>query len=132
MSNRLQAGVDFSQKRADFCLLCPDGRPLESHSSFANSCSGYSLAKQLLLDALNRHSFDGIDLSGEATGYFWMPFFLQLSADPDLVSHDLELFLLNPRWVKWFKKCFAQDDKCDEKDPFYIAERTRTRRPDVA
>jgi hypothetical protein len=48
-----------------------------------------------------------------------------------LAAHDLNLFLLNPRWVKWFKKCFAQDHKCDEKDPFYIAERTRTRRPDV-
>ena len=52
MSNRLQVGVDFSQKRADFCLLFPDGRPLESRISFSNSCSGYSLAKQLLLDAL--------------------------------------------------------------------------------
>jgi hypothetical protein len=34
--------------------------------------------------------------------------------------------------VHWFKKCFAQDHKCDEKDPFYIAERTRTRTPDAA
>ena len=131
MSNRLQVGVDFSQKRADFCLLFPDGRPLESHISFSNSYSGYSLAKQVLLDALDGHSFDGIDLSGEATGYFWLPFFLQLASDPDLAPHDLDLFLLNPRWVKWFKKCFAQDDKCDQKDPYYIAERTRTRRPDV-
>lgn len=131
MTNRLQVGIDFGQKRADFCLLFLDGRPLEMHQSFANSCSGYSLAKQLLLDALDSYSFDGIDLSGEATGYFWLPFFLQLDADPDLAAHDLNLFLLNPRWVKWFKKCFAQDHKCDEKDPFYIAERTRTRRPDV-
>jgi hypothetical protein len=132
MSHRLQVGVDFAHKKADFCLLFPDGQPLESHVSFANSCSGYSLAKQLLLDALDTYSFDGIDLSGEATGYFWLPFFLQLSADPDLAPHDLNLFLLNPRWVKWFKKCFAEDHKCDEKDPFYIAERTRTRRPSVA
>jgi hypothetical protein len=44
----------------------------------------------------------------------------------------MDLFLLNPRWVKWFKKCFAQDHKCDGKDPYYIAERTRTRRPDIA
>jgi transposase len=40
--------------------------------------------------------------------------------------------VLNPRWVHWFKKCFAQDHKCDARDPFYIAERTRTRPPDVA
>jgi len=131
MTNRLQVGVDFSLKKADFCLLFPDGQPLEPHIAFANSLPGYSLAKQLLLDALDTYSFDGIDLSGEATGYLWLPFFLQLSADPDWAPYDLNLFLLNPRWVKWFKKCFAQDDKCDQKDPFYIAERTRTRRPDT-
>jgi hypothetical protein len=131
MTNRLQAGIDFSQKKADFCLLFPDGQPLESHISFANSTTGYSSAKRLLLEALDTYDFDGVDVSGEATGYLWLPFFLQLSADPDLASRDLDLFLLNPRWVKWFKKCFAEDHKCDEKDPFYIAERTRTHRPDV-
>jgi transposase len=131
MDRRLQVGIDFSQKRADFCLLFPDGRPLESHIAVDNSFLGYSLAKQLLLDALDSYSFDGLDVSGEATGYLWLPFFLQLAADPDLEIHDLKLYLLNPRWVKWFKKCFAQDHKTDERDPFYIAERTRTRRPDV-
>jgi len=131
MNNRLQVGIDFSQKRADFCLLFPDGQPLESHIAVDNSSPGYSLAKQLLLDALDNYAFDGIDVSGEATGYLWLPFFLQLAADPDLELHDLRLYLLNPRWVKWFKKCFAQDHKTDERDPFYIAERTRTRRPDV-
>jgi len=65
--NRLQVGIDFSQKKADFCLLFPDGQLLESHVSFANSCSGYSSAKQLLLDALNTYAFDGVDVSGEAT-----------------------------------------------------------------
>ena len=131
MDNRLQVGIDFSQKRADLCLLFPDGRPLESHVAVDNSYPGYSLAKQLLLDALDDYAFDGVDVSGEATGYLWLPFFLQLAADPDLEPHNLNLYLLNPRWVKWFKKCFAQDHKCDEKDPYYIAERTRTRRPDV-
>ena len=130
--NRLQVGIDFSQKKADLCLLFPDGQPLEPHVSFANSCSGYSSAKQLLIDTLDTYAFDGVDVSGEATGYLWLPFFLQLATDPDLTLRDTNLFLLNPRWVKWFKKCFAEDHKCDEKDPFYIAERTRTRRPDVA
>lgn len=132
MSERLQVGIDFSQKRADFCLLFPDGRPLEAHQAFANSTSGYAQAKQLLLETLEAYAFSGVDVSGEATGYFWLPFFLQLAADPDLAAHDLDLFLLNPRWVKWFKQCFPEDDKSDARDAFYIAERTRTRRPEVA
>ena len=131
MTNRLQVGIDFSQKTAALCLLAPDGQPIEAHLSFDNSCSGYSLAKQLLLHALDDHQFDGIDVSGEATSYYWLPFFLQLAADPDLEPHDLNLFLLNPRWTSWYKKCFAQDDKCDDKDAYYIADRTRTHRPDA-
>ena len=132
MTNRLQVGLDFSQKRADLCLLSPQGDLLEAHLPFANSLPGYEQAKALLLEAMARFQFDGLNISGEATGYYWWPFFQQLTGDPDLNQHDLELFLLNPRWVKWFKKCFAQDDKCDQKDPFYIAERTRTRRPPAA
>ena len=131
MTNRLQVGIDFSQKRADVCLMFPNGQPLERHQAFGNSCSGYSLAKQLLLDALDSYQFDGVDVSGEATGYYWLPFFLQLAADPELEPYNLNLFLLNPRWVHWYKKCFAQDDKSDQKDPYYIADRTRTHRPDV-
>lgn len=132
MSQRLHVGIDFSQKRADICLLFPTGQPLERHQAFGNSPTGYSLAKHLLLDAMDSYQFDGIDISGEATGYYWLPFFLQLAADPDLEPHDMQLFLLNPRWVAWFKKCFAQDDKSDQQDCYYIAERTRTHPPRVA
>jgi hypothetical protein len=94
MTNRLQVGIDFSQKGADCCLLFPDGRPLQLHQAFDNSRSGYSLAKRLLLDALDDYAFDGADVSGEATGYYWLPFFLQLAADPDLAPYDVRLFLL--------------------------------------
>jgi transposase len=130
MPQRLQVGIDFSQKRADICCLYPDGRFVEAHRPFANSWPGYEQTRDFLLELLARHQFDGLDISGEATGYYWLPFFQQLASDPALAPYDPDLFLLNPRWVKWFKKCFAQDDKSDQKDPFYIAERTRTRRPE--
>ena len=128
-TDRLQVGIDFSQKSADLCLLFPDGQPLELHQAFTNSRVGYSAAKQLLLDALETHEFSGVDISGEATGYLWLPFFLQLTQDPDLQSYDPNLYLLNPRWVSWYKKCFAQDDKTDQRDAFYITERSRTKPP---
>lgn len=132
MTNHLQVGLDFSHQRADLCLMLPNGELLEAHLPCANSLPGYQQAKSLLLEALAQQPVDGLDISGEATGYYWFPFFQQLFNDPELQAHDLQLFLLNPRWVKWFKKCFAQDDKSDQKDPFYIAERTRTHRPEVA
>jgi transposase len=127
--NRLQVGIDFSQQRADVCLLFPDGQPLLSHQAFANSQPGYQQARQLLLDTLHTYAFDGLDVSGEATSYYWLPFFWQLAHDAELATRDLSLFLLNPRQVHWFKKSLPPADKTDSTDPFYIAERTRTRHP---
>lgn len=125
MSNRLQVGIDFSHKRADLALLGPEGQPIVTHRAFANSAPGYAAAKAFLLETLQAHQFDGLDVSGEATSYYWLPFFLQLAADPDLKAYDLKQHLLNPRWVHWFKKCMAPDHKTDLHDPYYIAERTR-------
>ena len=127
--NRLQVGIDFSQKRADFCLLSPDGEALVSHQAFANSRPGYQKARQMLLEHMRTQTFDGLDVSGEATSYYWLPYFWQMAHDDELSAADLSLFLLNPRQVFWFKKSLPPDDKTDQVDPFYIAERTRTRRP---
>jgi hypothetical protein len=69
-SPRLQGGIDCGQKKVHFCLLDGDGQPLEAHRAFDNSLPGFAAAKQLLLETLARHSFDGLDVSGEATSYY--------------------------------------------------------------
>jgi len=50
----LQAGIDLSRKKADFCLLLPDGHLPESFVSSPNSTTGYTSAKDALLEALDR------------------------------------------------------------------------------
>lgn len=128
-NGHLQVGIDFSQKKADFCLLHPDGEPIEMHRSFSNSLSGFGDAHRFMLEAMQKHDLEGISISGEATSYYWLPFFRQLEADKELAAENLKLYLQNPRWIHWYKKCFAKDDKTDAKDPFYIADYTRTKRP---
>jgi hypothetical protein len=97
--NRLQVGIDFSHKSANLCLLASDGQAIAMHQPFGNTQPGYLQAKQFMLDTIQAYSFDGLDVSGEATSYYWLPFFLRLANDPDLARLDLSLFLLNPRWV---------------------------------
>ena len=92
----LQVGIDFSQKGADFCLLLPEGQPLELHRAFANSLSGYTKARQFLREVLKTQPFDGLDVTGEATSYYWMPFFWQLASDSDLAARDLNLVPAQP------------------------------------
>ena len=125
----LHIGIDFGRKRADVGLFGPQGQKIVDHRAFSNSRTGYEQFKELVLETMQAYGFEQINISGEATSYYWLPFFLQLAEDETLKALGLHQYLLNPRWVKWFKKCFAPDHKTDERDPFYIAERTRVQPP---
>lgn len=124
----LQIGIDFSQKRADVGLFGPQGEIIINHRAFSNTRTGCDQFKQLVMETIQAYGFEAVHVSGEATSTYWMPFFMELAEDEALKDY-LHQYLLNPRWVKWFKKCFAPDHKTDQRDPFYIAERTRTKPP---
>lgn len=63
---------------------------------------------------------------------YWLPFFLELAADPQLHAYDAALFVLNPRRVKWYKQSLPHTDKTDRNDAFVIADRVRVHRPEHA
>ena len=128
-TTRLQVGIDFSQHKAVLGLFNQDGQEIEKHRAFVNSQLGFTQAKHYLLEMAQRYDFQGVDISAEATAYYWFPFFWQLFHDPDLLALDPQLYLLNPRWVHWHKKSMPLDHKTDRDDPFYIADRTRTLPP---
>lgn len=127
-NTRLQVGLDISQKRLDVCAMRPDGQVLLSHRSFANNRCGYEGFRDSLLTLLEDERSDGLDIAGESTGYYWLPLFLHLQADEAWQGYEPTLHLLNSRQVYWFKKGYAEDDKTDAKDSYYVAEKLRTQR----
>lgn len=131
MTSRLIAGIDFSTASADTSFLAPDGTRVDRHHRFDNSVSGLQDLKQTVLEILATEEYDGVDIAGEATGMYWLPFFLELATDPELAAHDAQLFVLNPRLVKLYKESISHTDKTDPNDAFYVADRTRVRRPRV-
>ena len=124
--SRLIVGVDISKTRADLALLHSDGQLLVMHQAFANSLVGFTQVKQLLLQTLASQGLSGIDVAIEATSYYWLPLYLQLAQDAQLAAYQPRQALLNAGWVKWYKKSFSPDNKSDQSDPFYVAERLRT------
>lgn len=125
---RLVVGIDIGRNTADLSLLHPDGKPLEMHQSFANSPIGYEQAKQMLLNTLKAQGLGGIDFAVEATSYYWLQLYILISQDPELAAYQPRQALLNAGWVKWYKKSFSPNNKSDQSDPYYIAERLRTLR----
>lgn len=124
--SRLQVGIDFGKNKVDYSVLTPDGEPVIKHRSFANSMQGYHQAKAMLLEALVSQGWQGLDIAAEATSYYWLPLFMQLAQDEQLVAYQPRLALLNAGWVRWFRKSLPPDHKTDVRDPYYIAERLRS------
>jgi len=127
-SSRIQVGFDISRNKLDMCILEPDGQVLVRHRKFPNSLEGYQAIKKSVMDILEGEAFRGVDIGGESTGYYWLPFFLQLQQDAELAAYYPKSYLLNARQVYWFKKGYAEDDKTDAKDSFYVTEKLRTQR----
>lgn len=123
---RIKVGIDVGRSKVDFVILHPEGQRLEKNSSFNNSPEGIEQAKQLLIKTMEKHNFSGVDIAAEATGFYWLPLFIQLQQDAELARYAPRLTLLNAAWVKWYKKGFPPDHKSDQVDPFYIADRLRT------
>jgi len=128
-NQRLLVGIDFSKKRADLALLKSDGELLIRHRAFTNTQVGFEQLKQLLLQSLGEQGFSGLDVAGEATSYYWLPLFMAIGQDPELAAHDVNLFLLNPKWVRWYKRSQPSNHKNDQMDPQYIGDYLRTHRP---
>ena len=103
---RLKVGIDIGRDKANYAFLHPEGHPLEIHRSFSNSPMGKKQAKQLLIKTLEKHHFSGVDIAVEATGYYWLPLYIQLQQDRDLTRFEPRLSVLNAGWVKWYKKSF--------------------------
>jgi transposase len=126
---RLLVGIDFSKNRADVALLKTNGELLKRHQAFANNQVGYQQAKELILNTLKEQGLEGLDVAGEATSYYWLPLFIEMEQDADLATYDPNLFLLNPKWVRWYKKAQSSNHKNDQSDPRYIGDYLRVHRP---
>ena len=80
---------------------------------------------------MKARGFDGIDVAGEATSLYWLPFYIQLSEDPDLASVTLRQYLLNARWVRKYKESRPPNHKDDQTDPEVIAAYIQANHPEV-
>jgi hypothetical protein len=125
----LYVGIDFSKGHTDLALLLEEGPPLVKHKAFANNLSGYQQVKEFVIQAMTKHDLERLDLAGEATSYYWLPLFIQVAQDADLAKYQPRQYLLNPRWIHWYKKSKSPNHKDDSIDPAEIGDYLRERHP---
>lgn len=118
----LFVGIDVSSKDLEACLMDSKGETLATRT-VANNLPGASTLRDLIIQ--HADSEDTIQIAMEATSvYSWHPamFFHE---DPELNQHKTQVFTLNPKLVKNFKKAYSEMDKTDPKDAWVIADRLR-------
>ncbi len=132
MSNRLQVGLDICQARNDVCLEAPDGKVLVAHRSFANDGPGYQQLVGFIHSSLETHSFQGVDIAGEATALYWFHTFRLLAQESTLATYDPKLYLFNPKLIHGYRESFSPQDKDDLRDPKLVADYLRSHRTEYS
>jgi transposase len=125
MDHPLLVGVDIHQTTNYVCLLDAQGQAVGPRFRVANDRPGSQACAERLAQALQAGAFDGLRLAGEATNWYWLPFFEALAAAPALAPWPVELFALNPRLTAQYKETFSDLDKDDDTDSFVVADRLR-------
>lgn len=127
--NPLYVGIDFSRKRVQVAVLDAEGRALGHSRSIPNTYVGYQQVKGLLQEHVQREGAGRLVIAGEATSYYWLPYFQQFACDPFWKGMELAPYLLNARWVRWFKKGRSPTHKDDDIDAEEIGQYVRIQPP---
>ena len=122
----LFVGIDISLNNLDADIIDFDSKSyLNKNKSFRNSPSGLSELVSKVASIAKLNNFNKIIFGYEATGNYGyhLPFYL--SSDKNLSSFEKQIFQINPKIIKNFRKAYSELPKTDGTDSTLIAERLK-------
>ena len=125
MSNPILVGIDVHRKTNTVCAMDSQGQELTERFTVDNNRPGTDEFVKQVASIMSDDSFDSIHIAAEATGWYWFHFFQALSQDEFLNQWQVELYPVNPRLTKNFKKTYVDMDHTDTSDAFIVADRLR-------
>lgn len=125
MTKQLVVGVDPHRKKNVVQVMDSQGQVLDRPFGVVNNRPGTEGFIRQVVAHAQAEGVAGIQISTEATGWYWFHFFRTLSEDPLLNQWPLELYLFNPRLTAKFKQSYGDLDKNDQIDAFVVADRFR-------
>jgi transposase len=126
MSNHLFIGIDISTSAGNVAaFLDSDGQRLGKDLSFTNNAPGAESFISTLLNMANSSNVSSISIGLEATGIYSWHLQNLLSSHPQLNQLNLNVYQINPKLTRNFKKAYSDLSKTDPIDAFVIADRVR-------
>src|SRR5215218_8636147 len=118
-------GLDVSQREAVVCFLLGDGGEPAPRWTVPNSQPGADALIARLATLAQAHAVDALRIGMEATSLYWWHLAVALKDAPALAPYRPQVYALNPKLVRDFRKHYGALPKTDRTDAFVIAERVR-------
>ena len=123
--NTLHIGIDAHSRNNVVCFLDQAGNVVNKAFSFENNLPGAQKLEDAVCAFMATGKYDSLKIATEAVSLYHIPLLDFLSASKKLAQYEIEIFQLNPKIVKGFKKIYADKNKTDKDDAFVIADRLR-------
>lgn len=114
--NKLYCGIDIAKDTAVYCLLGPDGVPLERAASFKNASTGHRAALKWMRNLAKSHKPFELHVVMEATGVYYLS-----TAKFFDKQTGVTVSVVNPAQVKSFAHADLVRTKTDAVDASVIA-----------
>ena len=103
-----------------------DGQEVGQPLTVKNNRPGADQAIAHLVQLLTQHGYTHLEFGLEATGLFWLPFYVYLQQSPALMPFHPTWVCFNPKLVAKFKEGVTLSEiKDDDHDALAVAERLR-------
>lgn len=116
----LFVGIDVSA-RTNVCLAMDFNSNVLLRLDVANNQIGADTLKAKLLDLIHRNDFKTTIVALESTSFYGLHISNFLSADEELIPHNVYVHPLNPKMISNYRKSFIGLGKTDPIDAYIIA-----------
>ena len=123
----LFVGIDVSA-RTNVCLAMDFNSNVLLRLDVTNNQIGADTLKAKLLDLIHRNDFKTTIVALESTSFYGLHISNFLSADEELIPHNVYVHPLNPKMISNYRKSFIGLGKTDPIDAYIIADFARVGR----
>ena len=123
---KLYVGIDIALNDYQGVYLDIDSKIYsKSKNIYLNNISGTNQFIENIVNIADKYSFTKIVIGFEATGNYGFHLPFAFSNNPMLKKYSPEIYQINPKIIKNFRKAFNEIPKTDAVDAYIIAERLK-------